>query len=346
MFSKWFVLLTVSIFSLAALASCGGSAASLAPQDTPSASDSTFPVLPADKGAPVHGASDIAEINGSDFFDSFGATVDGMHAILASTATDPAWALYQVQGLAGKDVSSLSIEFELLAPDTQYSVGVSNYSDGAWLFLSTSSDPEFHFDLTDELARLINEEGNLYFVVVVNGGASITVDSASVESHQDDDPMDDLPGMAGGLIVSEGLPDRIELSWDAAAGATGYEDWRKLDSESEGQDGSEPQWELIATVDGTAYTDSAVQLSVEYDYRIRALSDAGPAGFSEDQGGYAGAPPAGEDVSGGDNGGSGGNDDTTGGGNDDGTGGNDDGSGGNDDGSGDDSGGTGGNGPA
>ena len=103
-----------------------------------------------------------------------------------------------MQRLAGKDVSSLSIEFAPLDPGTEYSVGVSNYSDGAWLFLSTASDQEFHFDLTGELARLINEAGNLYFVVVVNGGATATVHSASVESHMDDNPAEilerDFPG--------------------------------------------------------------------------------------------------------------------------------------------------------
>lgn len=333
------LILAIFVMALLGVASCGGGASSLELNAAGPMAGATTPLgavlpgLPAGSGVAARSASDIVEIPGAAAIESAGATIVEDNLLLQSSATEMAWGLYKVDGLAGRQPTTLEMEFAVPA-GTEYSVGISNFSDGVWDFLAVSSESKFVADLSAEVAQMANEVGELYFVVVVSGGAAVTVHSASLESEVDDSDEDELPMLAGGLTVSEGLADSIVIAWAAAEGATGYELWRQADIE-----GADEEWLLLATLDAATltYTDMDIALSTEYEYRVRAISDAGAAGFGESESGYAGDPPAGDDdsVGGGDDNGGGdngsddgiGGDDNSGDGNgsDDGTGGDDNG---------------------
>jgi hypothetical protein len=277
-------------------ASCGGTTAGFTPEsDVPAAAvnaplGSPLPSLPADlSGVASRGASDVSTIPGSSAIMSSGGTVEGESLGLTSAPGEMAWALYKVEGLAGRNVSTLGIEVLTGSLTTEYSVGVSNFSEGVWDFLQAGVLPEFEYDLSGELSRLTSQLGNLYFVVVVADGAGATIQSASVISEQATSDEDRLPGMAQRPSVSEGLADRIEISWEAVDGAASYELERMAET------AGDEQWEALASLSELRYTDTAIELSVEYKYRVRAINASGAGGYSRARSGYAGPAPTGFD---------------------------------------------------
>lgn len=309
--STFFALLALALLLAAAGTSCGGASGLAGQLDSTAGNDdgtadqgkgdnggkdpSVKPlpsVFDEYAGTPTRGASDVTTIPGSDALDSFGGTVIETTMLLDSTgsAGNMAWALYQVSGLAGRVPSTLTIDLSLPTPDSQYSVGVSNFSDGVWDFLQSDlGDATFEYNLTAEQASLVSQLGNLYFVVVVSNGNSATVLQASVLSEAETPENETRPLRARRPSVSEGLPDRIEISWQAVDGASSYELWRRLDAEGDSS------WEMITTQAELSYIDTAIQLSTEYQYKVRALNSVGAGGFSDKRSGFAGAPPAGHD---------------------------------------------------
>jgi len=287
--AKLIIVLLGALFA----ASCGAntSLAPAGPTSTPLGQALPTTVLGEFHGNVTRGASDLTTITGASAIQSAGGTIEGDSLTLQSTPSEPAWALYEVSGLAGRNATSLEIALTLPTPDTQYSVGVSNFSDGVWDFLSPSSDATFHYDLTQDQSRLVSQLGNLYFVVVISGGSSmggssLTIDSANVQSELETPENEHLPLRGQRPSVSEGLPDRIEVSWAAVDGAASYELWRRLDADV-------AAWELVATQAEISYVDTAIELSTEYAYKVRAVNSAGPGGFSNKRSGFAGNPPQG-----------------------------------------------------
>jgi uncharacterized protein YdeI (BOF family) len=240
-------------------------------------------------GTPTRGASEVTSILGSAALSTSGGTVEGDKMALASTASEMAWALYKVEGLAGKQAQSISVEMELPSLTTEYSVGVANYSEGVWDFLHTGSLPELSIDLTEEQSRLVSQLGNLYFVVVVSGGASAKVLEGNVTSEDEVIAGERLPALVMRPLVSEGLAGQIEISWFAAAGADTYELWRMRETEPA------TEWELLATQAELSYIDTAVAESIEYKYRVRGVNEIGAGGFSRSRGGYMGPAPLGHE---------------------------------------------------
>jgi hypothetical protein len=269
-------------------ASCGGNMMSTPEQSGSTPLGQSLPsVFDEFRGEATRGASDVTSILGSEALSSSGGTVDGTSMVLDSSgsAGNMAWAMYKVEGLAGRTATTLGVEMSLPTLDTQYSVGVSNFSEGAWDFLiNVTGVPEYTYDLTQEEARLVSQLGNLYFVVVVSGGQSATVLQSSVLSEVETPANARLPLRAQRPSVSEGLADRIEVAWAAVEGAETYELWRRLDN----PDGP---WALLAVQPELAYSDTAVELSQEYAYKVRAVNAAGAGGFSEKRSGFAGAAP-------------------------------------------------------
>jgi hypothetical protein len=265
----------------------GGADARLLPLGSP------LPALPLDlTGAPAHSASAILDYPGAVFLNAAGGTVDGTDLVLQSSADQPAWAMYKADGLTGLKVVGFSVETVPGDLDTQYSVGLSNFSDGQWQYFLTTSLPEAQIDLSDNTKRLTSRLGNLYYIVVVSGGQSLRMKAGHVFTADSQDGW--TPGMGNGLFVSKGLPDKIHIEWGVMDGATGYELWRMQDSgnhgaSSEAGDG----FSLVATTDGTSYDDTAVQPSTVYIYKVRGVNAAGAGGFSGTERGYMGAPPAG-----------------------------------------------------
>ena len=134
--------------------------------------------------------------------------------------------------------------------------------------------------------------------MVVSDGDSVTVEQAAVSSEVDPSGGSDLPpALAGRPQVSEGLSDRIVVTWGAVDGAETYEVWRALDV-----GGMDEQFALLGAVAELSYTDMAIDLSTEYTYKIRGLNASGEGSFSREASGWAGTTaPAGEDQSNGGN---------------------------------------------
>ena len=66
----------------------------------------------------------------------------------------------------------------------------------------------------------------------------------------------------------------VDLSWTASSGATKYEVYRRSSDETEAK--------LIATVDGTSYTDTTVTAEVPYYYSVKAVSSDNYSPLSEE----------------------------------------------------------------
>ena len=272
----------------APLASAGGTDARLLPLGSP------LPAMPLDlTGAPSHSASAILDYPGAVFLNAAGGMIDGNDLVLQSTPGEPAWAMYQAGGLIGLKVDGFGVETVPGDLDTQYSVGLSNFSDGKWQYFITTSLPEAEINLTDNTKRLTSRLGNLYYIVVVTGGKSLRMKAGHVFTS--DSAGDWTPGMGNGLFVSQGLPDKIHIEWGVIDGATNYELWRKLDSGDHGAsaEGAGDGYTLLTTTDGTSFDDTTGQPSTMYDYKVRGTNSAGAGGFSSAQGGYMGAPPNG-----------------------------------------------------
>lgn len=93
----------------------------------------------------------------------------------------------------------------------------------------------------------------------------------------------------GNLSASTGThPDHIVISWQAVELATRYEIER-----AETEDGP---YTLVGTSSTTSYSDAVETQGKWYWYRVRACNDAGCGPWSAPVRGYAGRPPAPENV--------------------------------------------------
>jgi hypothetical protein len=260
--TKWKMLPLVSALLLA-VAGCGGGAGTTSlpasGASSPAASTATTTgsaassgtILPAGSALPTlpdelsssasssgsrvsssamaRSASDVQNYPGASFIQAAGATVDGDTVVLQSTSTEVAWALYQISGLQGMYTASFSISATPGGDGQQYSVGASNFSDGRWQYFINSSDSQVDVDLRPNTKRLISLLGNLYYVVVVSGGDSVTVNSAAldVSSTPPDGSAPERPGCPLGLYASRG--ESVEtLAWLADPNATSYEIYRRV----------------------------------------------------------------------------------------------------------------------
>lgn len=302
---KWNgILAMVVALAMFALASCGAgnnlalnqfedSQANLASSD-----DSRgLPSLPMDDdGVAGREISEIASFPGSSAIDSQNGLVTGTMLALTSTVEELAWGLYKVEGLQDRKVENVSIN-SLVNEGQEYSVGISNFSDGVWDFLIVNQGGVFSYDLTEEQSRLTSQLGNLFIVVITEGGNSISVNELTIDSRPLESGELLLPAKPRRLSVSEGLPDKIVVQWESVDGAENTEVWREMDVDGE----DEPRV-LIATVPveegkvNYTYEDTDILLGTEYKYSVRATNAAGAGAFSNEESGWAGATaPEGDD---------------------------------------------------
>ncbi len=302
---KWNgILAMVVALAMLSLASCGaGNGMALIDLNSndgaqnQSADDSRgLPGLPQDDSPSGRSASAVETFAGDTAIDFLNGLPGQGKMVLSSTADENAWALYQIGGLSDRKVENLSIQ-ALINGGEEFSVGLSNYSDGVWDFLLSSSGGVFDYDLTAEQSRLTSKAGNLFVVVVVDNAAQLDIIQLSVDSRPLEAGEELRPGKGRRLSVSEGLPDKIVVQWESVDGALSTELWRELDL-----DGEDEASLLIATIPVEAgktnysYEDMDVLLSVEYKYRIRAINGTGPGSFSLEESGWAGTTaPVGED---------------------------------------------------
>lgn len=295
------------------IASCGGAGAPLsAGEPAPNGSadarllplGSPLPSLPVEHGGltGARATSAVLEYSGSVFLNAAGGTIDGETLILQSSEAEPAWAMYRADGLTGLKVDAFGVETIPGDFETEYSVGISNFSDGRWSFMINSTLPEVEIDLADNTKRLVSRLGNLYWLVVVSGGKSVRVVAGHVFTIEGGEG-DWRPECGGGIFASKGLEDRITVEWAVREGAASYELYRKVDgrrSASKNDDGDEgdddggQDWVLVVATAETTYHDFQVQPSVWHKYKVRAVNEAGPGGFSEEARGYMGAAPQGD----------------------------------------------------
>ena len=256
-----------------------------------------FPSLPLDdSGVAGREASAIELIPGSAAIDFANGAVLDTSLVLTSTVDETAWGLYKVEGLAGKKVETVTVQ-TILSEGLEFSVGISNFSDGVWDFLMGSVSGEFEYDLTAEQSRLTSQLGNLYIVVVVADGVAMDVVQLSVDSRPLENGEELRPAKGRRISVSEGLADRIVVQWESVDGALSHELWREMDI-----NGEDESPVLLATIplvaDQTSYSyeDTDIVLETEYKYAVRAINTTGPGSFSRWESGWAGtvAPTDGE----------------------------------------------------
>jgi len=82
------------------------------------------------------------------------------------------------------------------------------------------------------------------------------------------------------LAADSSDPSQVALTWQAAAGATGYRVFRWV--EAPANSSSTPLHEPIAEVTGLSYTDTDIDLGVTYSYEVRAFDDATNVGPRSD----------------------------------------------------------------
>jgi hypothetical protein len=297
----------LAVLAMFWLAGCGGGGATttgLTSGAVNSASDvralaagAAVPALPADTlaASSARGASDVGaqEYTGSGaaLVNYSGGEVQGDSLVLTSTADTIAWALYHVSGLDGLHVSQFGISMQFSAEGSKAGLGVSNYSGGVWKWLTYTDQAETTIDLSRNQHRLISLLGNLYWVVVVPaGGASVTVDKASLLI---DDAEGWLPGMGNYMFASKGLPGEIDLEWGISAGATSYEIYRREATQPGCHGGgaeNSAQFALLATAGTNTYIDTAVTPAVWYEYKVCPLNEEGAGDFGHPALGVASDP--------------------------------------------------------
>src|SRR5690606_38272219 len=154
---KWNGILAAAVaLAMFALASCGagnGMALSELNNDgtasQPADDSRGLPGLPQDDSPLGRSASAVESFPGDSAIDFVNGLPGQGVMMLSSTETEPAWALYQIGGLSGRKVQNVSIS-ALINSGEEFSVGLSNYSDGVWDFLLSSSGGVFNHDLTAE----------------------------------------------------------------------------------------------------------------------------------------------------------------------------------------------------
>jgi len=78
--------------------------------------------------------------------------------------------------------------------------------------------------------------------------------------------------------------DKVAVTWNASAGATGYEVWRNTSNSSAGAT-------LIGDPVGTSYDDLTAVQGTTYFYWAKAANSSGTSGFSAGDSGFAATPP-------------------------------------------------------
>jgi hypothetical protein len=297
-----------------AAAACGGAGAAGLPQAAGPASQADPRLLPLGSSLPfpadlddtgrgasqADGGGGTLDFPGAVFLNAAGGTVDGDTLVLQSSADEPAWAIYKADGLAGLKIDAFGVETVPGDLDTQYSVGLSNFSDGRWDYFINTVLPEVEIDLSDNTKRLVSHLGNLYWVVVVDGGKSVRVVAGHVFTGLEHDG-DWCPELVSGLSVSQGLPDHIHVEWNARECARKYELWGRL-APDQGDRGAScwyyghgTDWVKVAETSDNYFDDYDIEAGQWYEYKVRARNHCGWGGFSGVERGYMGTEPGGGD---------------------------------------------------
>jgi fibronectin type 3 domain-containing protein len=272
--------LCIALLGLLTFVSCGTNTS--APDLRPEKSGGLPDIFKLDA---VRGVSDAGQLTrlGKDYLPPYihNGTVDGDDVFLDSSLGDgnehTAWAVYRFEGLTGKRPQDLNIFADVGGLEQQYYVGLANYSTGSWEWFGPSSLPEFQIDLHENYSRYVTALGNMYFLVICDGGDQVTQHSG-VLSYIDGG--DELPGVPTNLTASDGTyTDKVRVEWTAGEGATSYEVYRRPYA-------NDGEWTLLGTTEHTTFDDTTAVAGQTYAYKARSHNNAGYSGYSNANTGY------------------------------------------------------------
>jgi len=293
--------LFVLVLSLVALASCSGTSSlpdTGNQQQGPTLGSTTIPSIWDLDSVGGHGTSLIGGPGsftrlGREYLENLvhNGSVDGDSLFLDSTLGDgdehTAWAVYRFENLLGKRPQALNVLGSVGGLEQQYYVGIANYTTGSWEWFGPSSLPEFQIDLHESYSRYVTALGNMYFLVITEGGDQFTLDKSVLTYLEGDQQV--LPGSPHELQASDGtFSDKVHITWGAGEGATSYEVYRRVT-------GSDGEWTLLGTTVHTEFDDTTAEAGTVYKYKARSHNDAGFSGYSNFDEGYRGDLPQGGD---------------------------------------------------
>lgn len=233
-----------------------------------------------------------------------------------------AFALYKINAGAGQRPKSLNVQAVPNGLNQQYWVAVADYTSLQWKFFGPVAIPEFQLDLTGQNHRFVSAAGNVYFLLLCHAPNGCTHAQTVMVTGPAGDG--ELPGCPFRLEASNGaFLHRVELVWERGCAGKRFEVFRRdaRPPQGDGQppvgdpgagnpppgdpnggnggDGSggdpganqapppPPQWRLIAVVEDNRFTDHLVLPGKMYEYRVRAVNNHGPSGFSNIDLGWA-----------------------------------------------------------
>lgn len=167
-----------------------------------------------------------------------------------------------VTAVAASDRTKITVEWTGTEAqyDAKYVLQVKKPNSSAWEDVDTeltvrSYEYAVASDASGEYKfRVCGTRGNSAEQNVSNRNAWVESNAATIEAALA------IPELT---LAYASPADRVALSWTASAGASGYEIYRRNDDKAA---------ELIATVSGTSYTDTAVTAEVPYYYSVAAVS--------------------------------------------------------------------------
>lgn len=295
----WLVL---PVFVLAFTA-CGGggmiadtldSAVTTPVEDTAATDWSDLPGIPfeTEEDALDRGVSTAPLGVGTDYILMYGGYEDGTDLILEcypdfdpDAGIDPpkdlSYAMYKVSGLEGMRPESLNIECLPAGLGEGYFVGIADYTTANWEFFGPVTFPEFELDLSGNDHQMVTNLGNMYFLIVVPPGNTVTHSQYSVVSGPADPGTH--PGVPHHLIASDGqFPEKVHVEWLGGNGATEFEVFRR------NAWGSNQEWGPIGTTTESHYVDLDVSDYKMYYYRVRSVNAAGESIWTNPDSGFAG----------------------------------------------------------
>ena len=89
-------------------------------------------------------------------------------------------------------------------------------------------------------------------------------------------PPHSAPSAVTGLVATSAGTGRVNLSWNAVAGASSYQLYRTA------QSGFEPATPSVSDITGTSYKDIGLNDGTAYYYQVVAVNQSGPSGFSRE----------------------------------------------------------------
>lgn len=262
---------------------------------------------------------------GKDFLLQHNGVVDGDALQLsapggeAGSGNNLAFALYQASAGAGQRPKSLNVQALPASLGQQYWVAVADYTSLQWKFFGPIAIPEFQLDLTGQNHRFVSAAGNVYFLLLCHAPNGCTHTQTVMVTGPAGDG--ELPGCPFRLEASNGaFLHRVELIWERGDEGKRFEIFRRDARQpagdnppaggdpgagnpppgdpnaggggnggdpGAGQNPPPPQWRKIAVVEDNRFTDHLVLPGKMYEYRVRAINNHGPSGFSNIDLGWA-----------------------------------------------------------